>query len=450
MIRTKIWRFVLVGLVCWLAFLTPVLAESESERQQLSANSLATIEFARIRSGVLPGVVIGGHYSGFLKLLQQRYTATGELDDRFTDSVRYLIEDELNQAGLNVLRSHSSSIFDEASDGLEPGRFLLGGTITQARLNSYSSWLGDVTQDERTIRWEVFDRDRAKVIYRQETTGASQAEGIENPAATYDAIRSSVRQLLDQAEFNQILQSLERQTVAIAVSPNVHQIAARNATPRSLSVAEIAGQTIPAIVRIRTPSGTGSGFLIDSDLILTNQHVVESAFSVKVDLYDGVTETGRVLKRDAVLDAALVKLEGKTSEISALPICQTNAVRVGDAVVAIGNPLSLSNTVTQGIVSGFRRGTSRSLIQTDTAINPGNSGGPLLNRQGTVIGIVTEKFASKGIEGLGFALPISEVLQRLNVKVNAPSNAELDDCGNPISDRFVIAKQAAYGIARVN
>ncbi|MBE9014411.1 trypsin-like peptidase domain-containing protein [Pseudanabaenaceae cyanobacterium LEGE 13415] len=158
-----------------------------------------------------------------------------------------------------------------------------------------------------------------------------------------------------------------------------------------------------------------------------------SAFTVNVDLYDGSTRMGRVLRRDPELDAALVQLEGGAVEIAGLPLCHTNAVRVGESVIAIGNPLSLSNSVTQGIVSGFRVDGDRRLIQTDTAINPGNSGGPLMNRQGAVIGIVTEKIASKGIEGLGFALPIDQVLHRLKVEVVNRDRATSDDCGNPIA-----------------
>ncbi len=172
--------------------------------------------------------------------------------------------------------------------------------------------------------------------------------------------------------------------------------------------------------------------LDSSGLIVTNHHVVGSAFSVNVNLYDGTTLNGHVLRRDAVSDAALVKLEGD-SNVSGLPICHTDVVRVGQSVVAIGNPLSFSNTVTQGIVSGFRRTPSRSLIQTDTAVNPGNSGGPLLNREGTVIGIVTEKIVSEGVKGLGFALPIGEVLQRLNVIIDSPRHSALNSCGNPLT-----------------
>jgi serine protease Do len=423
----KILRIAFVIALSWLICLTPVLAE---EREPLvETGSLPRLEFARLRSRVLPGIVIGGHYEGWLKILQSRYTANGELDTQFEDSVRDLIEEELSQAGFDVLRSHSSSVFEEAiPDDLDPGRFLIGGTIIQARLNSYSAWWNAVTKDERKIRWEVFDRDRAKVIYRQTATGSAQAEGINNPAATYESIRTSLRTLLNTPNFVELMQ-----TPSPSMLPVSYEIDAVKSPHQPLSIGQIAGRSVPSIVRIRTSIGRGSGFLLDpSGLIVTNEHVVESAYSVKVDFYDGATRVGRVLKRDPNLDAALVKLDGGAIELPGLPICQTNAVRVGESVVAIGNPLSLSNSVTQGIVSGFRGGNGRNLIQTDTAINPGNSGGPLLNQQGAVIGIVTEKVSSKGIEGLGFALPIGEVLQRLKVKINAPMNEQIDACGNPI------------------
>lgn len=434
----------LASLLCWFALLTPVRAEpvfDPDAAETVRARELNTLEIARIRSGVLPGVVIGGRYEGLLKILQQRYTAPADLDERFEESARSLIEDELSQAGFDVMRSQPRSVFAESvAEPLEPGRFLIGGTIVQARLNSYTSWFGDRTHDERTIRWELFDRDRMKVVCRKETTGIAEAEGVDNPAATYEAIRSSLKQLLTEPEFRQ----LSTQTRKTTVAPMVFEIPAIAASPQLLSVEQIAGRSIPSIVRIRTAIGRGSGFLVNSSgLIVTNQHVVDSALSVNVDFYDGSTRIGRVLRRDAAFDAALVKLDGDAVEVPGLPICQTNAVRVGEAVVAIGNPLSFSNTVTQGIVSGFRGGTARSLIQTDSAINPGNSGGPLLNRHGAVIGIVTEKMSSKGIEGLGFALPIDAVFDHLKIKVNRTDNTSLDTCGNPIASSQSIVKNSS-------
>jgi S1-C subfamily serine protease len=396
----------------------------------------AKLEIARIRSGLLPGVVIGGHYGGILKMRQQRYTASGELDERLEDAARRLIEDELRQAGYDLTNSLVSSVFEEQWENeSEPSRFLLGGTITRVSFNSYSSLWGDRTLDERTIRWEVFDRELGKVVYRRETTGQAEAEGIENPAAIYEAIRASFRVLLDEPNF---IAALKQPLPTVSIfSPATYEIPAIASSSQSLTVEQIAGRSIPSIAWIRTPAGRGSGFLLDSSgLMITNQHVVGSAFSVKVDLYDGSTKMGRVLKRDEVADLALVKLEAGVANIPGLPMCQTNAIKVGESVIAIGNPLALSNTVTQGVVSGFRTVASRNLIQTDAAVNPGNSGGPLLNRYGEVIGIVTEKISSRGVEGLGFALPIGESLQRLNVRVHTPVHSALNPCGNPIVSKY--------------
>ncbi|MCY6492596.1 S1C family serine protease [Leptolyngbya sp. GGD] len=428
MAKASVWSLISAIVLFFFSLQIPVRAESLQSFES-EIESSAKVEIARIRSGVLPGVVIGGHYDGLLKMRQQRYVATERLEEQLETSVRDLLEDELSQAGFDVMRSHPQSLFADLVASSEPGRFLIGGTITKVNLNSYSSFFKEYTHDDRRVRWELFDRDSNKVVYRQEIAGSAEAEGIDNPAATYEAIRASFRSLLAEPRVVEILNRPIEEPPSQA-----YKIAAIATSSRpAMTLEQLVGQTLPSIVQIRTPNGRGSGFLLDSSgLIMTNQHVVGSAFSVKVKLYDGSIVNGRVLRRDAVADAALVKLEGEMSEVAGLPICHTDRVRVGQSVVAIGNPLSFSNSVTQGIVSGFRRNASRSLIQTDTAVNPGNSGGPLLNRDGKVIGIVTEKIASEGIEGLGFALPIGEVLQRLNVSINSPANSELDTCGNPL------------------
>ncbi len=386
------------------------------------------IEVAHIRSSLLPGVILGGRYEGILNLLEERYTASGELDPLLEAAARSLIEDELSQAGFPVASASIRSPFEEQLvDNPEPGRFLIGGTITDVKLNSYRSLRGEKTQDERTIRWELFDRTAGKVIYRQSVTGRAQAEGIDNPAATYEAIRNSFKGLLTQAEFTDFL---SQPTIAhtLTPTPGGYEIIAVSSSDTPLATEQIVSRSIPSIVQIRTPEGRGTGFVVDSSgLILTNHHVVGSAYTVKTDLYDGSIHRAQVIKRDANLDVALLKLEDEAADLTSLPICPVS-VKVGEGVVAIGNPLALSNSVTQGVVSGIRTRKAHHLIQTDAAVNPGNSGGPLLNRYGAVIGIVTEKIASRGIEGLGFALPIAESLDRLNVKIHPGQS--LNDCGN--------------------
>jgi serine protease Do len=159
--------------------------------------------------------------------------------------------------------------------------------------------------------------------------------------------------------------------------------------------------------------GLGSGLIIDpSGLVITNNHVTEGAVKITVGLNDGRTFTGTVLGHDPQTDIALVKLEGDLKNLPhPPPMGDSDRLRVGDYVVAIGNPFGLSLTVTEGIVSAKERQIGSTsyddFIQTDAAINPGNSGGPLFDLQGKVVGITTAIVA--GGQGIGFAVPINMV-----------------------------------------
>jgi serine protease Do len=155
-------------------------------------------------------------------------------------------------------------------------------------------------------------------------------------------------------------------------------------------------------------SGTGSGFIIDSrGLVLTNNHVVDGAVTIKVRLDDGRSFDGEVIGRDPLTDVALVRLKGKVDALPALKLGDSAVMKPGDWVVAIGNPLGLAQSVSAGIISALDRqiGASRydQFLQTDAAINPGNSGGPLFNLRGEVIGMNTAIIASA--TGIGFAVP---------------------------------------------
>ncbi|UFN49896.1 trypsin-like peptidase domain-containing protein [Roseomonas sp. OT10] len=156
--------------------------------------------------------------------------------------------------------------------------------------------------------------------------------------------------------------------------------------------------------------GAGSGFVIDSSgLIVTNNHVVGGASRVVVGLQDGTELTARVVGTDELTDLALLRVESRTS-LPAVPWGSSGALRVGQWVLAAGNPFALGGTVTSGIVSARGReigaGPFDDFIQTDAAINPGNSGGPLFNTAGEVIGINTAIFSpSGGSAGIGFATP---------------------------------------------
>ena len=163
----------------------------------------------------------------------------------------------------------------------------------------------------------------------------------------------------------------------------------------------------------------GSGFVISSDgYIVTNNHVVEDVDSIKVAFSDGMPELeATIVGRDPKTDIALIRVK-TDKELFALPLGDSEKVRPGDWVVAIGNPFGLEHTVTAGIVSAKHRvigqGSYDDFIQTDAAINPGNSGGPLINLAGEVIGINTA--INPRANTIGFAVPVNmakEVLPQL-------------------------------------
>ncbi len=160
--------------------------------------------------------------------------------------------------------------------------------------------------------------------------------------------------------------------------------------------------------RPQVRQGAGSGFIIDKrGYILTNNHVVENAVAIRVKFDDGRSFDGTVLGTDPATDIALVKLKNPPANLPVLNLGDSDAMRVGDWVVAIGNPFGLSSSVSVGILSAKARnihaGVYDDFLQTDAAINPGNSGGPLFNLKGEVIGINTAIVA--GGSGIGFAVP---------------------------------------------
>ena len=163
-------------------------------------------------------------------------------------------------------------------------------------------------------------------------------------------------------------------------------------------------------------NGAGTGFIIDHEgYILTNNHVVKGADTIKVTLQNEKEYEARLVGSDPKTDVALIKIVKKNGEHISFPFISmgnSEKVEVGEWVVAIGNPFGLSHTVTTGVISAKGRnigsGPYDEFIQTDASINPGNSGGPLLNMDGDVIGINTAIFSgSGGNVGIGFALPIN-------------------------------------------
>jgi putative serine protease PepD len=257
-------------------------------------------------------------------------------------------------------------------------------------------------------------------------------------------------------------------TTASATGP----VTASNAAAApSGSVEKVAAAVLPSVVKINVAgssgSGSGSGIILSADgNILTNNHVVSVAGnggSITVNLNDGTTAKAKVVGTDPVTDMAVIKAED-VSGLTPATIGKSSDLRVGQSVVAIGSPYGLNSTVTTGIVSALNRPVSVSAqqeqvpqfpgfgeqlpqqqqgqdlsttypaIQTDAAINPGNSGGPLVDLSGRVVGVNSSIRTSNGASsdsggsiGLGFAIPIDEVLPIVNQIIDGekPTHARL-------------------------
>ena len=251
----------------------------------------------------------------------------------------------------------------------------------------------------------------------------------------------------------------------------------RTAVKGGMDVSDIAEEALPSIVTITTKSiqevqsyyglfgyyggyapqqreveGSGSGIIVGKNdtelLIATNYHVVEGAETLSVAFIDNEAYEGKVKGTDEDRDLAIVSVplddlsDDTISAISVAKIGSSDDLRVGEQVVAIGNALGYGQSVTTGIVSaknrredtatgGMTSDSTRSdgvnLIQTDAAINPGNSGGALLNMNGEVVGINSAKMASTAVEGMGYAIAISDVTEELQMLMNEESRDRLED-----------------------
>ena len=222
------------------------------------------------------------------------------------------------------------------------------------------------------------------------------------------------------------------QVVVQQVQRDTSDAANANSTGgESMSLQQISSVVSPSVVAITTEqmsgsqtwfggyyvqSGAGSGVIISQDgYILTCAHVVDGATSVKVQLQNGETYDASIVGSDATSDIAVLKIEA--TGLTPAVIGDSDALAVGETVVAVGNPLgTLSNTVTDGIISALNREVTvedndMTLLQTNASISPGNSGGGLFNANGELIGVVNAKSSYSEAEGIGFAIPIDQAME---------------------------------------
>ena len=255
--------------------------------------------------------------------------------------------------------------------------------------------------------------------YTAENSSTSQGNGVSLSNVSYETSSQSC-------------QSLDVSSIAAQGLPSVVSVT-------NISVQEVQnyfgqfGRNGRSQVQLQETTSCGSGVIIymnDSNLyIVTNYHVVEDATTLSITFVDDQTYEAELCGYDETMDIALLKVSIDTissdtlSQISVVSIGDSSELVVGEQVVAIGNALGYGQSVTTGIISALDRTISTdtgnsTYIQTDAAINPGNSGGALFNMNGELIGINTAKVSSTGVEGMGYAIPITQVLDLIESLMN--------------------------------
>jgi putative serine protease PepD len=202
----------------------------------------------------------------------------------------------------------------------------------------------------------------------------------------------------------------------------VREVPANDSTPiadqSGSAVSQVYRQARKGVVVVKLGNGQGSGFVYDTQgHVVTNQHVVDAGGSISVTFWNGKTYQAEVVGSDPSTDLAVLRVDAPAAVLTPLELGDSDALTVGEAVVAIGSPLGLEQTVTSGIVSALHRQmtapnnfTINDSIQTDAAINHGNSGGPLFDLEGNVVGVNAQIASdSGGNDGIGFAIPSNTV-----------------------------------------
>lgn len=226
------------------------------------------------------------------------------------------------------------------------------------------------------------------------------------------------------------------------ISTNITEIA-QNAMPSVVSITNLSIQEVQSFfggVQQQELTSAGSGIIIDQTdtelLVLTNNHVVEGSKTLTVSFIDEESVEANIKGADAERDLAVVAIDLKSiknttmEQIQVAALGDSTSLQVGEPAIAIGNALGYGQSVTTGIVSATNRtmeGIEGGLIQTDAAINPGNSGGALLNAKGEVIGINTAKIAVNEVEGIGYAIPISDAGETITTLMNRETRAKVPE-----------------------
>jgi S1-C subfamily serine protease len=371
-----------------------------------------------IQAGAMNVRIKGGDKMGNFYIVKEASDVLyfGKTLDVDAEHLRSNVNNSLKELGYTVPGNDGRGVFTAGSSS----RYTIQGEMHDIKYdvmasNKYENYAHYSTQCKVEVTWKLVNQARQTVV-EQKTSGTSIKGEKGGSAAFEDAFDNSFLLFMNNKDVAAALTKPSGSKTETSPEPQaaISLRRAPAAKPTGDNGVSLAARNV---VIIETGEGHGSGCIVSADgYIITNAHVVGAASEVKVLLPDGLSAKGQVVRANADLDLALVKIDAEGLTAFQLPTAST--VEVGADVFAIGTPADkeLGQTVTKGIISGRRKIEGHALIQTDVSINGGNSGGALVARSGQLLGIVNAKLVGKGIEGIGFAIPAEQVADALQLK----------------------------------
>lgn len=377
------------------------------------------IQFKKVVIKVKRGEEVGTMHVGWLNIPQEKlHWRRGGYLSYENEDLDQIFREELESANYEVV-GNPDALFVDADDW--KAEYLVAALVRDIKINLYypQYGFGDFITSRGEcyldVEWQVYSRLTREVVLTLRTEGSFKQEkstkyGADD--AIPEAFGVAVRNLLAQKSFFELVASKPDDKMEGSRAP-VQLVSNQRTENDDVDILELTN----SVVTVYAGTGHGSGFLISKDgYILTNQHVIGDSDRVRIKFETGLELNADVVSKNRLRDVALLKCSNSVYDPM---VINPTIPSLGAEVYAIGTPKSsdLQQTVTKGIVSGFRQLDGVNYIQSDTAINPGNSGGPILNGQGEVIAIAVLKFTQA--EGLGLFIPIEEALNALEIDTKA-------------------------------
>jgi S1-C subfamily serine protease len=346
------------------------------------------------------------------------YVRSGDKDSRpiYWKSNLTFSEDEFRPAAIDELQRYGFSVLgaDEALFGqpvkYEP-RFLLGGVLTDLAYDKYLEDAGNYTRTSLAVDWQLYDTQQQKSIFHKSVRADAQLKGDQSTATIFLAFNRALEALLTNKQFVDLVSKKSGQPSSAAPARTEAYIAVEPCVARTMALPDDIASVQQSIVEIRAQDNVGSGVLISKDgLVVTAARWVRDAKTATVALKSGLTMEAEIVRVAGDADLALLKVAG--SGYPCLTLLADSTPLVGQQVYAIGN-----TSVTKGVLSALKGEGADHELQIDAGLSVGNVGGPILSRSGEILGIVTLKGSSKGIDGVPSATSASAVQEALKLSM---------------------------------